>query len=78
MRTTVRARFFPEAILAALCASLFVYSLFTRDWIELVFKIDPDQGTGYLEWLVVAGLLALTFTWGYVARREWRRTVALA
>ena len=74
MRTRSRVWFCAETILGVLFALLFVYSVFARDWIEVVFHIDPDRGTGYLEWLIVGGLLTLTLICGYLARREWRRT----
>jgi hypothetical protein len=32
-----------------------VVTLFWHDWIEAVFRVDPDQGKGSAEWLVVAG-----------------------
>jgi hypothetical protein len=47
------------------------------DWIELVFGVDPDSGSGLLEWLIV--LVAFTVLLGAstLARREWRRSLAL-
>jgi hypothetical protein len=45
-----------------------------RDWIEVVFGVDPDQANGTLEWLIVAILLAVTITLCTLASYEWRRT----
>jgi hypothetical protein len=48
-------------------------TLFRRDWIEAIFRVDPDQHTGALEWLIVAALLVATAMFGSLARSEWRR-----
>ena len=50
--TIVRARL--ETLLAILTAFLFVLSLVTRDWIEVIFRVDPDRHSGSLEWTLVA------------------------
>ena len=68
----VRARFWIEAVLAALAGALFLLTLMSRDWIERVFGIEPDQGSG-LEWLIVGGLLVAVVLFGVMARAEWRR-----
>ena len=73
MRNGLRARFWPETILGIVTAALFVYTLFQRTWIENVFGVDPDQHSGALEWLIVAGLLVVTLVCASLARYEWRR-----
>ncbi len=62
-----------EASLALLSGVLFVLTLAWRDWIEIVFKVDPDEGNGSLEWAIVVTLAAVTVVLGLLARREWRR-----
>ena len=52
---------------------LTIVTLISREWIEIVFAVDPDQGSGALEWLVVLALAAATLTFGVLARNEWRR-----
>ena len=44
------------------------------NWIELIFHIDPDEGNGMLERLIVilSGLAAIVSF--VMARVEWRRT----
>ena len=74
---TPRARFWVEAGLAALTAILLVVTLISREWIEAVFKVDPDGGDGSLEWAIVAVLLATTLMFSLLARAEWRRRTAL-
>jgi hypothetical protein len=62
-----------ESGLAALFAALAILTAVVPDWIEAVFGVDPDHGTGYLEWLivVVAGLIAIVVA--LAARRDWLR-----
>ena len=49
-------------------------TLFWHDWIEVIFRVDPDKGSGSAEWLVVVLLLLVTVTLAIAARIEWRRT----
>lgn len=73
MARTLRRRFWLEAGLASLTAILCLVTLVTRDWIESVFKVDPDAHSGALEWAIVAALLAVTVPLAAVARAEWPR-----
>lgn len=78
MRKGLRLWFYAETIIGVLASALFMYTLFARDWIEIVFKVDPDQGQGWVEWMIVAALFVLALTCGYLARREWRRASVAA
>lgn len=69
----MRTRFWVEAGLAAAGAILLVVTLISREWIEEVFKVDPDNGSGTAEWLAVAVLLVVALVFGALARMEWRR-----
>ena len=69
----VRTRFWLEAILAALSTGLFILTLLSRNWIEIVFGVDPDESSGSLEWLIVAALLVASIVFVAMARAEWRR-----
>ena len=62
--------------MAIVTGILFVITLVQRDWIETIFGIDPDSGSGALEWLIVAALLVVTITLFTLASYEWRRTRA--
>lgn len=68
-----RMRFWVEAVLAALATGLFVLTLFSRDWIERIFHVEPDEGSGALEWLIVAALAIVAIALIAAARSEWKR-----
>ena len=67
-----RIRFWIESLCAVLGAALLVLTVFTREWIELAFRIDPDGGSGLLEVGIAGGLLACTAVSATLARKEWR------
>lgn len=68
-----RRRFWAEALLAAIFVVTAVMTASDSEWIEAVFGIHPDAGSGALEWALVAvtGLGAIVAA--QLARREWRR-----
>src|SRR5690348_14799444 len=53
MKKGLRLWFYLEAILGIIAGVLFVVTLINQEWIETVFRVDPDQGSGALEWFVV-------------------------
>ena len=73
MPSGLRRRFWLESILGSVTGIVAVITLFWHDWIETVFKIDPDSGNGSAEWLTVLVLLFATVTLALGARHEWRR-----
>ncbi|MEU1232454.1 ABC transporter permease [Streptomyces sp. NPDC005828] len=70
----VRRRFWAETALGTLSGLLFLVTLVWRDWIELLFGVEPDAGSGALEWLIVAVTALVTVLCALGARMEWRRT----
>jgi hypothetical protein len=76
MRNALGWRFWLETGIATVTSILFVITLVRRDWIEIVFGIDPDNRNGALEWLIVGALLVMTITLFTLASYEWRRTRA--
>jgi hypothetical protein len=75
MNPRMRMRFWIEVGLGVMSALLLLLTLVTREWIELLFGVDPDGGSGALEWLIVACLVFLTLVFGALARREHRRPI---
>jgi tetrahydromethanopterin S-methyltransferase subunit E len=73
VRKALRGRFWLETGLAILTGILFGITLIWHNWVEIIFKMDPDQGSGLLEWLVVGTLLVVTIGLIVLARYEWRK-----
>jgi energy-coupling factor transporter transmembrane protein EcfT len=73
MKKATTWRFWLEAGTATVTGFLFVITLIWRNWIEILFGIEPDHGDGSLEWFIVAALLVVTFSLFVLARYEWRR-----
>jgi hypothetical protein len=76
--TGVRRRFWIEAGLGTASFALLVLTLVWHDWIETVFGADPDQGSGFAEWLIVAILALVAVTFAVLARIDFRRLRAAA
>jgi hypothetical protein len=71
----VRLRFWVELGFGIASGLLFVLTLATRDWIEVVFGVGPDNGNGALEWVIVTCLALFTLVFTALARRERRRPI---
>ena len=76
MKNALRWRFWLESGMAIVTGILFAITLVQRDWIEVVFGVDPDSHNGTLEWLIVGALLVATMTLFALASYEWRRARA--
>jgi len=68
--SSVRVRL--ESIVALCAGILGILTIFWHDWIEALTGWDPDQHNGIVEWIIVAGLLAVAVTMGLTARRHWK------
>jgi len=75
MSGRLRVRFFAECAAGGAAAALALLTLISREWIEALFRVDPDAGSGALEWLVVAVLAVVAVACAGAAQREWRRTI---
>jgi hypothetical protein len=69
----LRRRFWAELAMALASGGFLILTLIWRDWIEIVFRVDPDHHNGALEWLIVAAAFAATATFATLARYEWHR-----
>jgi hypothetical protein len=66
--TSAPAESLTSAPTCSQCALLL--TLLWRDWIELVFRVDPDAGSGALEWAFAAVALGVAAASGAVAHRD--------
>jgi hypothetical protein len=76
MRKHVRVRFWLECLVTALSIVSLGLTLVEPQWIEKFFGIEPDGGSGSLEWGLSLALVAVSITSAFLARREWRRSPA--
>jgi len=67
------ARFWVELGLGVASTVFALLTLAWKDWIEIVFKVDPDHHSGSLEWVIVAVAVAITVITFAAARIEWRK-----
>lgn len=76
MHSQPRRRFWIGLTSALASGVLAVVTLVWPDWIERVFGVEPDQGSGALEWVIVAVAFAISLGSTFVARLEWQRSRA--
>lgn len=76
MADRLRRRFWVETVLAALSFVFMLLTLLWKDWIEIIFRVDPDNHSGSFEWGIVVASLAIAVIFAVLARLEWRRTAA--
>ncbi|MDQ2741899.1 MAG: ABC transporter permease [Chloroflexota bacterium] len=70
--------FWIESATALASATLLAVTLITRTWVEKIFKVDPDQGSGSLEWIIIGVALMVTVASVTLAGSEWRSRRAVA
>jgi hypothetical protein len=74
----LRIRFWFEAAAALCTCCLALLTVVWPEWIERLFGVDPDHGSGRLEWAFVAALAVAAVTASVATRVEWRRSAPLA
>jgi hypothetical protein len=77
MKKHLRPIFWLEIVLAAFAAILLAATFIRNDWIEIVFGIDPDSGSGSFEKLIVGVLLVATLALITLAGIEVRKARAV-
>ena len=73
MKKQLMPLFWIEALLASGNAVVLVLTILRKEWIESVFNIQPDAGSGALEWTIVTVTVVLTAVFLALSRREWQR-----
>jgi hypothetical protein len=76
MKRKLRLVFWMEGLAAIAAGLSLVLTLLWRDWIEIIFHIDPDNSSGFVEWSIVLLSLTATIFFGFLANREWHRSTA--
>jgi hypothetical protein len=67
----VSRRFWTSTILAVASALLAVLTVVWQTWIEGGTGLEPDGGSGALEWLVVVVFAVASLAFTGVARWQW-------
>ncbi len=71
----VRKRFWIETVAATVGLVLTVLTLVLPSWLEVVFGLDPDHGSGSAEWILVGVAAAVAVIASIAARQELRLAV---
>lgn len=74
MKAQFNVRFRVEAASALGTLFLAIITILWQNWIEIVFRVDPDHGNGSFERWIVGVAAALCLASVLLARREWKRS----
>ena len=72
MRNGTRARAWLATVFAVVGLGLCVLTIVWSEWVELLFGVDPDAGSGALELLLTGAFLVVSVLLAGQARRDWR------
>jgi ABC-type thiamin/hydroxymethylpyrimidine transport system permease subunit len=72
----LRRRLRIEVVLAVISAALCVLTLVFPEWIEALTGLEPDAGSGELEWVISGIFLAAAVVSALLANRDRRRLAA--
>ena len=72
----IRKRFWLEIACGVVGTFLLVLTLVSKEWIEEVFGVEPDGGSGAVEWGITLGFLAVAVISFALAGREYQRAAA--
>jgi len=62
--------------LAVISAVLGIATMLFPEWIEELTGLDPDAGSGALEWIITGAFLVAALISALLARRDTRRLAA--
>jgi len=65
-----------EVVLAVISAALCVLTLVFPEWIEELTGLEPDAGSGALEWIIAGVFLVAAVVSAGLARSDYRRLAA--
>lgn len=71
----LRKRFWIESIFALFSIISLLFTITQKDWVEIIFDIDPDQFNGSFEWLITITLIICTLILAASALYEIRRVI---
>jgi hypothetical protein len=72
----LRVRLRIEVVLAVISAALCVLTLVFPEWIEELTGLEPDAGSGALEWTIAGVFLVAAVVSAVLGRRDYRRLAA--
>ena len=73
MQRQLSAAFWIELVLSIISAILTVLTIAWPDWIEGIFDVDPDAGSGSSEWGITLAFIVVTLMLAALTGRTWRR-----
>jgi hypothetical protein len=73
MQRHLSARLWVELALAVISALLTVLTVAWPDWIEGLFGVNPDAGSGSSEWGITLAFFVATVALAALTGRTWRR-----
>jgi hypothetical protein len=76
MTHNLRTRFWFESALALVSLAALVLTLISKSWIETLTGLDPDAGSGAVEWAVAVVLTTVTISAVGMAHVELKRAAA--
>ena len=77
MENKLRWRWRIEAMLAGVGTALFLLTLLLPEWIEVLTGLEPDSGSGSLEFAIAGAFLLAAVVLAVLARRNRQRLTAL-
>ena len=60
-----------ETAVSVISGGLALLTVISPSWIEELTGLEPDDGTGVIEWLFVAAFAAIAVALGLLARRDY-------